>query len=76
MHLDRSLIDNLIFELISNVTINKDVQSVKAHVVTVTLKYMQWIFHRLQFPFCVSFKINTLTLPRSARLNTSLHFNN
>ena len=37
MHLDRSLIDHLIDEWISNLTINKDVQSVKAHVATVTL---------------------------------------
>ena len=48
MHLDRSLIDHLIGELISNLTINKDVQSVQsAHVATVTLKYMQWIFQRI-----------------------------
>ena len=32
IHLDRSLIDHLIGELISNLTINKDDQSVKAHV--------------------------------------------
>ena len=55
MHLDRALIYHFIGELISNLTINKDVQSVKAHVATVTLKYMQWIFQIL----CII--LNTLT---------------